>query len=155
MQKDQNAFECKMCGCCCHGEGGIIVSPTDLNRLKQALNLPEDEIIQHYLLKRNEKLVIKTDSEDQCIFFKYGEGCLIHEVKPDICRAWPFFRGNLEDRMSWEMAMDICPGINPDVEHSEFVRQGLNYLQENNLIMNNDPNAANVLKLYNINGFDK
>lgn len=144
-----------MCGYCCQGEGGIIVSPTDLDRLKQALNLPEDEIIQHYLKKTEKKLVIKTDSEGQCIFFRYGEGCLIHDIKPDICRAWPFFRGNLEDQMSWNMAMDMCPGINQHIEHEEFVRQGLDYLKQRNLIMNNQPNAANVLKLSNIKGFDK
>ena len=144
-----------MCGYCCQGEGGIIVSPTDLERLKKRLNLPEEEIILHYLQKVQGKLVIKTDSEGKCIFFRYGEGCLIHEIKPDICKAWPFFRGNLEDRMSWNMAKEMCPGINSNVEHREFVRQGLEYLKQEGLIKNKQSNAADVLKLCNIKGFDK
>lgn len=155
MQKDQKAFECQMCGQCCQGEGGIIVSPQDLERLGLAFNLPQEEIIQNYLHWENKRLVINTDSANYCIFFKPGEGCLIHEIKPDICKAWPFFRGNLEDRLSWLMAMEMCPGINQNIEHEEFVRQGLEYLKKHDLIKNAQPQAANVLKLYNIKGFDK
>ena len=38
MQKNQNAFECKMCGSCCHGEGGIIVSPTVVSVASGSVN---------------------------------------------------------------------------------------------------------------------
>ena len=33
MSQETQAFSCKMCGHCCKGKGGIVVSPSDLKRL--------------------------------------------------------------------------------------------------------------------------
>ncbi len=53
----------------------------------------------------------------------------MHPAKPTICRAWPFFRGNMVDATSWRMAQDACPGINPGPGHAGFVAQGETYLR--------------------------
>lgn len=78
-------------------------------------------------------------------FFSAHKGCLVHTHKPDICQAWPFFRGNLEDELSWILAQNFCPGINKDIKHNQFVCQGLTYLKNNGLIQKDKPNVPKAL----------
>ena len=78
---------------------------------------------------------------------KKGQGCGVHEGKPAICRAWPFFRGNIEDPASLALAKDFCPGIAPEVRHAEFARQGLAYLREEGLLAHDPSCEANALIL--------
>jgi len=129
----QEAFQCQMCGRCCHGEGGIVVSAEDRARLCRLLDLSEEELTRSYTELRNGQIHLTTNSRGYCIFFRPETGCGVHSHKPDICRAWPFFLGNLKDASSWRMAQDGCPGINPGIEHAEFVRQGLEYLRRHGL----------------------
>ena len=68
-------------------------------------------------------------------------------AKPDICRAWPFFRGNLLDAESLALAKDYCPGIHPEIEWGEFARQGLNYLDAKNLSGRGAPDEAAALQV--------
>ncbi len=136
------AFECRMCGHCCHGEGGIIMSEKDRERLAEHLGISVQALIEEYSEERNGKLSLRTGDDGYCVFFR--EGCGVHPGRPDICRAWPFFRGNLIDAMSWEMIQEYCPGIAPEAGHAEFVRQGKQYLREENLLRYDpeiDPNA--------------
>ena len=71
--------------------------------------------------------------------------CQVHAGKPDICRAWPFFRGNLVDAESFAMARSFCPGINSQISHEEFVRAGLTYLRKENLLAHDASHEANAL----------
>ncbi|MBG0777622.1 MAG: YkgJ family cysteine cluster protein [Desulfovibrionaceae bacterium] len=112
-----------MCGHCCLGEGGIVMSPLDRARLAAHLGLAPEDFLARYARRSDGKTYLRTGEDGYCVFFR--EGCSVHRAKPDICRAWPFFRGNLVDEASWEMAQDFCPGINPAAGHAEFVRQGL------------------------------
>ncbi|WP_147821276.1 YkgJ family cysteine cluster protein [Salidesulfovibrio onnuriiensis] len=136
------AFECRMCGHCCHGEGGIIMSEKDRQRLALHLGISVEELLEKYSEERNGKISLGTGDDGYCVFFK--DGCGVHPGRPDICRAWPFFRGNLIDSMSWEMIQEYCPGVNPEAGHAEFVRQGRQYLRDENLLRYDpatDPNA--------------
>lgn len=133
-----DAFDCKMCGHCCKGEGGIIMSRFDQERLAAHLEMSVEVMIERYGEDRNGKACLRVGDDGYCIFFRQGEGCGVHLAKPNICRAWPFFRGNIVDSMSWEMAQDFCPGINPESSHAEFVRQGMDYLREQGLLEKED-----------------
>lgn len=142
-----NAFDCQMCGHCCHGEGGIILSPKDQERLANHLGMRVDEMLAEYAIDLNGKPCVRTGDDEYCVFFMEGTGCGVHPGRPDICRAWPFFRGNLIDESSWQMIQDYCPGVNPEAGHAEFVRQGKAYLREHGLLRNDktkDPNALIV-----------
>ncbi len=141
----RNVFECRMCGECCSGAGGIVVSPSDLERICVHLGLEPDEFSERYGDMRNGKLTIATGQDGKCIFFTAGQGCSVHVAKPDICRAWPFFRGNLVDPVSLSMAKDFCPGIDPGCTFDEFVRQGRQYLEENELGATDKSKEANAL----------
>lgn len=136
------AFECHMCGHCCHGEGGIIMSQKDRKRLAAHLGLEVQEMLDKYAQLTNGKYNLRTGDDGYCIF--YENGCGVHPGRPDICRAWPFFRGNLVDSLSWEMIQEYCPGVNPDAGHDVFVCQGKEYLRRENILRYDpdvDPNA--------------
>jgi hypothetical protein len=73
------------------------------------------------------------------------KGCGVHPGRPDVCRAWPFFRGNLVDETSWRLIQDYCPGVNPDVPFPDFVSQGRRYLKEHDLEREDQGSAPNAL----------
>ncbi len=138
-------FECKMCGNCCTGEGGIIVTIEEIKRISSYLDVEEREFIEKFLTKTpEEKYSIKIGEKGYCIFFDPHVGCTIHKVKPDICTAWPFFRGNLEDENSFLMAKEYCPGICRDIEFNKFREVGYKFLKENGLVKK-DKSAPNAL----------
>jgi Fe-S-cluster containining protein len=127
------AFICRLCGHCCQGEGGIVLAEGDIARLATHLGLSREAFLDRAAQLVQGKYRIISRPDGFCLFFAAGTGCGVHPARPDICRAWPFFRGNLIDAVSWEMAQDFCPGINPDVPHTEFARQGLVYLRQHGI----------------------
>ena len=117
------AFECKTCGTCCYGKGGITVNEKETENIADFLNIQPDVFVEKYCETRNNKLYIRTGKDNYCIFFHKEKMCLIHPVKPDICALWPFFPANVEDKHAWDLAKEACPGINPDCTFEEFVKQ--------------------------------
>lgn len=147
MNTMPKAFDCRMCGTCCRGSGGIVVSDKDLQRLCAHSALSPREFSERFTERRNGKLVIRAGDDGCCIFFTSTAGCTIHPAKPDICRAWPFFRGNLLDAESLALAKDYCPGINPDMEQPEFARCGLEQLEAENLVGRGGADEAAALQV--------
>ena len=146
MHHHQEAFVCQMCGQCCVGQGGIVVTIRDQGRLSQLLGMSLESFREEYTEDHGDVRVLKSADQNQaCIFFSRDTGCSVHSHKPALCRAWPFFRGNLIDESSFHMAKDGCPGINTHVDHDEFVRQGLAYLREQGLIHEDLPDAPRAL----------
>lgn len=141
------AFACKMCGQCCSGKGGIIISDLDMRRICAHLRISRDAFTKLYAKTRKRKLEIKQDETGACVFFIPGKGCGVHRGKPDVCRAWPFFKGNLIDPLSLDMVKKYCPGINAEVSFEEFRRQGLQYIAENDLAAGEEADAPNALKI--------
>lgn len=45
-----------------------------------------------------------------CLLFKGGL-CLVHPVKPLICRAWPRLRALVTDPEAFREASEACPGL--------------------------------------------
>lgn len=128
------SFSCKRCGDCCHGKGGIILGKKDLKRLCAYFQLDVEEFLDKYTENHHEKACLTVGEDGYCSFFKKDVGCGIHDVRPDVCRAWPYFRGNLIDEVSFEMAKLDCHGINKNILHIEFAQKGFLYLKENGLL---------------------
>jgi len=59
--------------------------------------------------------------------------------------AWPFFRGNLLDEYSFELAKDYCPGLDQEARHGDFVAQGIHYLRQSGLISDQKTGQSNAL----------
>jgi Fe-S-cluster containining protein len=118
------AFECKQCGTCCYGEGGIHLSAAELNAVAAFLRMPPEFFTRRFCEQKNGRLSIKTGRDGYCIFYDHKKRCLIHPVKPAPCALWPFYPALLKDKDNWNLAKEACPGINPDCPFGEFVKQG-------------------------------
>ncbi|MDP2848080.1 MAG: YkgJ family cysteine cluster protein [Humidesulfovibrio sp.] len=141
------AFDCKRCGHCCQGEGGIVLTEHDRERLAAHLGLSIEEMLGQFTESAREKLRLRVGDDGFCVFFRQGEGCGVHPGRPDICRAWPYFRGNLVDSTSWEMIQTDCPGVDNAAGHEAFVQEGVDYLHEHGLIHEAGPDSPHALVL--------
>ncbi len=150
MSELRPAFDCRMCGTCCLGSGGIVVDSEDLKRLCAHMSLSPQEFSERHAERRNGKLVIRAGDDGRCVFFAVGTGCTVHPAKPNICRAWPFFRGNLVDPESLALAKEYCPGIRRDVAPEEFTRLGLDYLREEGLVGRGSSDEAAALQVEDV-----
>jgi uncharacterized protein len=54
-----------------------------------------------------------------------GSLCLVHPVKPRICREWPFLQALLDHGDEFEAAKEACPGLAADAGHEEFIKEAL------------------------------
>ncbi len=117
------AFECRMCGECCYGKGGIVVQEADIERIARFLGITSRRFLSGSCEEVNGRIYIKSGPDNFCMYFDKKKGCLIHPVKPVPCSQWPFYDAIVNDRENWEMAMDACPGINPDCSFEAFVEQ--------------------------------
>jgi Fe-S-cluster containining protein len=131
------AFECKLCGECCYGDGGIIVNEEEINKIASFLQIQKESFVSDYCQKKNDKISIKSGSDKCCIFFDKSKGCIIHSVKPAVCSLWPFYPANITDKDTWIIAKRACPGINPACTFEEFVEESRGYIirQDNKIKM--------------------
>ena len=129
-----DSFSCRCCGHCCEGRGGIVVSPSDCDRLCAFLKICPEEFETQWGERRGGKLHVRASDENRCVFFTQGRGCSVHEAKPDICRAWPYFRGNLVDPESLSLAREFCPGIPAEQSFTSFAKEGFAYLHAQGLV---------------------
>jgi len=124
------AFDCKMCGDCCYGEGGIFLEEGEEKRIARFLGIRASDFLVRYCETRNHRTYLATGDDHFCIFYEKGRGCRIHPVKPARCALWPYFPANVNDREAWEEAKDACRGINRECSFEEFVREGRAVIQE-------------------------
>ena len=86
---EAESFDCRRCGHCCRGSGGIVTSDGDLQRLCLHLHLSPEAFEKAWGERHGNKLHIRAGENGFCVFFREGPGCAVHEAKPDNCRAWP------------------------------------------------------------------
>lgn len=140
------AFECRRCGHCCAGEGGIVLSPSDAARLAAHLGLALDAFLAAHTEAKGRLPRLRTGPDGYCEFYDASlPGCGAHLARPDVCRAWPFFRGNLLDEASWAMIQDDCPGVDPAAGHARFTAQGREYMRGNGLFRPRGPQTPEAL----------
>ena len=120
------AFDCKMCGECCYGAGGIFMETDEQKRIAEYLGLKLEDFLAGFTEKRNGRIYAGVGSDNFCIFFKNKKGCTIHSVKPARCELWPYFPANVADRETWDVAKLACRGINRDCSFEDFVRESPN-----------------------------
>jgi Fe-S-cluster containining protein len=113
-------FQCRQCGDCCAGRGGIHVQPGEVAAMAALLNLPVEEF-QRRFVEASPRGPRLTTVDGVCVFLLEGHLCRVHPVKPAICRQWPFLPALLANPDELEHAKTACPGINPACSHAEFV----------------------------------
>ncbi|CAK7049795.1 MAG: hypothetical protein DELT_00990 [Desulfovibrio sp.] len=134
-------FACACCGECCSGTGGIVLRRSDTERLAAHFHVPVPAFLERYAERARGKYRLRAGSGGACVFAE-GATCGVHAARPDICRAWPFFRGNLVDSVSFFMATEGCAGMRRPVPFATFVQSGARYLLENGIFAGRDETDA-------------
>lgn len=110
-------FSCQRCGYCCHGETTVSLNDDDRHRMVQALNMPEEEVVQRYWRITGNIVQMKT-VDGHCIF--YDQGCKVHHGRPWRCAQWPLHPSILADENNLRTIAESCPGINKNLSWKEF-----------------------------------
>jgi len=115
---------------CCRGIN-IILTPYDIIRLKNRLNLPSDQFLAIYteprLLEKTDLPVVTLklldDERNSCPFVRDGEGCLIYEDRPTNCRYYPLGVASLSHKEGADdgefyffVHEDHCKGFEEDAQ---------------------------------------
>ena len=117
-------FQCRQCGDCCVGRGGILVKPDEVEAMAALLALSVPEFCRRFV-EASALGPRLTVADGVCVFLMAGGLCRVHPVKPFICRQWPFLPAILMDPDELEHAKGACPGINPACSHEDFVEAAL------------------------------
>lgn len=107
------SFECTQCGSCCTGAPGYVwVSPVEVERLADGLSLTVEAFGSQYLRYVRNRFSLVERSNGDCVFWDSKVGCQVYDSRPDQCRSWPFWHGNIDTKASWEATAEHCPGCN-------------------------------------------
>lgn len=100
MEYPPPGFTCKKCGMCCRGfseERGVIIWPSDSDRIADKINMPTESFLKTYCypkeieLKKGKVMVhLLKNSDGACVFLSNENLCLIHSFKPVQCAKTPF-----------------------------------------------------------------
>ncbi len=106
-------FECKKCGDCCKGYGGTFVTPDDIKKISAHIRADPGTFVAEYCQISGNKPLLGQGKDGYCVF--WNRMCVIHPVKPQMCKAWPFIENVLTDITNWQVMAKSCPGIRADV----------------------------------------
>lgn len=120
--KPTKAFDCQMCSQCCTGEGAAWFEEHELAAAAELLSLSVEEFVGRHCRIKGDKYEIICNNDGVCSVLG-PNGCLIHQAKPRICQAWPFLNAMLKNESAFESAKAVCPGMNPDATHQDFLAQ--------------------------------
>lgn len=97
LRKD--AFVCSTCGNCCRLRF-IELTLKNVERI-QAKGHKNfyDEIKNEFVMKRN---------NGKCIFLNQDNSCSIYEIRPEVCRDFPFFK---KFGLVYCRSASYCPGV--------------------------------------------
>jgi Fe-S-cluster containining protein len=110
-EKENIRFECQSdCFKCCLKPGVIFFEAGDIRRVSKFLNCTPSELKSAYLEFEEDEWLINVDADVPCPFLG-KQGCSIHEAKPKQCSTYPFWKENLESKVSWKSESENCPGI--------------------------------------------
>ncbi|MDR2141322.1 MAG: YkgJ family cysteine cluster protein [Deltaproteobacteria bacterium] len=108
--RGDSGFVCRGCGRCCQGKGGILLTARGRDRAAELLALTAREFTARYLTPEAGLFAVGIGPDGFCLL-RSEAGCRIHQAKPLICQAWPFFYGPLTDEGSFLEARAACPGL--------------------------------------------
>jgi Fe-S-cluster containining protein len=142
-------FTCSQCGNCCTGGPGYVwISPEEILRLAQHLNLSTELVMQRYCRTIGDRVSLNETRTAQgmydCVFLKEDpirgrKTCSIYPVRPLQCRTWPFWPENLNDRARWNQSGKRCHGIN---QGRKFTRDQIESLRDAEDWPDNPPTSA-------------
>lgn len=109
---------CKGCSDCCRGmSDSIVLDPYDVYRLTGFLNRSFESLIGDGIaLQVVDGLVLPVidmnNERQQCVFLNEEGRCIVHPVRPGICRLFPLGRIYENDGFSYFLQTEQCPAKN-------------------------------------------
>ena len=111
-------FSCQSgCGKCCDQPGGsVYLSIKDAERISNHSGLSVDDWLERDARKTYDgRFVLKSREDDGiCIHLDENQQCSIYEVRPQQCKAFPWWGENLASDRSWSQVKELCPGIDAE-----------------------------------------
>lgn len=99
----QTGFLCQHCGTCCKetepGSNIVMVSPAEVRKIMEKINFAFEEIVEPYpdtICEEGREYTFDWAIRrigDRCIFWDNNR-CIIYDVRPWICRTYPFMINN-------------------------------------------------------------
>lgn len=89
---DLNKFICLRCGACCCWPGDVKLLEEEIDKISTHIGINTDAFIRDYtqLATSRRGLSLIENNDGCCIFYDFGKGCLINEVKPVQCTSFPW-----------------------------------------------------------------
>jgi hypothetical protein len=108
------AFACTRCGNCCTGAPGtVLVTPNEIARLANAVELDRDAFRAIYTRRiSGEAISLREKSDGSCVLYDPEQGCTVYRSRPRQCETFPFWRGIVASASAWESESRTCPGLN-------------------------------------------
>jgi Fe-S-cluster containining protein len=110
-------FQCQpQCGRCCDQPGGLVyLSTDDAQRLALHAGLSVEAWLKRDARTTMDgRYILRSNDEDLCIHFNEARQCEVYEVRPQQCRAFPWWGENLATLVAWEETKMMCPGIDAE-----------------------------------------
>ena len=110
-EKEPLRFECQTdCFKCCQKPGIVSFDKEDMTQTAEFLGLTPGRFKSEYLKREDGEWMLEVTGDEPCRFLTL-KGCRIHPVKPKQCRAYPFWRENMDSKNTWKLVGIFCPGI--------------------------------------------
>ena len=112
----QKSFECSKCGFCCLHGGQILVTTQELNTIAEYYGVdPSDKVHMPFIIDKERPGYMKLAVIAPCFFLdKERLTCMIHEIKPQFCRDYPF-KLLEKGQCGWFDAL-MCPQARKDLD---------------------------------------
>lgn len=151
---DEIYFKCQMCAeCCKHWKGLIYLSIFELNNIAKKLNITLEEMLKSFVHLEESSYNIENQDVDltyiaineeknMCIFLeKNTNKCLINDVKPFMCKIYPFWSILMEDEKEFKEYSKKCKGLN--------AKDGIRYTSDQiqKMIQNEDEYLENLNRI--------
>ena len=91
--------------------GDVFVTRDDIVSIAAYLQVSIQEFEEHNVRHYSSgKMALHEERNGDCIFLE-KHGCGVYAVRPQQCRAYPFWTEIMESRDAWQREAQRCPGI--------------------------------------------
>ena len=115
---DGVSFQCQPdCGRCCDQPGGIVyLAPTDAEKLAEHAGMDVEAWLRRDCTKTLDgRYILRSRQGDGiCIYLNEKKQCNVYQVRPQQCKAFPWWSENLRSKRSWNKVKESCPGLTAD-----------------------------------------